>query len=156
MDIAEREYFFWLKIDRNGPVSNYSRDLGPCWIWKGCSQQGYGATSWFGKNISAYKLAYCLFRGPVPHGFELDHLCRVRRCCCPWHLEIVTHSINGKRSWRAIKPTCLYGHPYSGSNLFVNKHGHRFCRTCRAGAERARRNVKLFKETAICCDSLPT
>ena len=32
--------------------------------------------------------------GPVPEGFELDHICRQRDCMNPEHLELVTHQEN--------------------------------------------------------------
>jgi len=35
--------------------------------------------------------------GPVPDGFELDHLCRNRGCVNPAHLEKVTHEENVRR-----------------------------------------------------------
>jgi len=42
---------------------------------------------------------YEYFKGPVPDGLELDHLCRVRSCCNPDHLEPVTHKENIRRGF---------------------------------------------------------
>jgi hypothetical protein len=36
--------------------------------------------------------------GPVPVGLELDHLCEVRRCVNPAHLQPVTRTENVRRS----------------------------------------------------------
>lgn len=39
--------------------------------------------------------------GPVPPGLDLDHLCRIRRCINPDHLEPVTNAVNSRRGARA-------------------------------------------------------
>jgi len=52
-----------------------------------------------GRKVSwgAYKTAYLHFIGPIPEGLHLDHLCRVRCCVNPWHLEPVTCAENTRR-----------------------------------------------------------
>jgi len=67
-----------------------------CWLWTGSrSRDGYGkfepATSVFYK---AHRFAYETVVGPIPEGLTLDHLCRVRRCVNPDHLEPVTNQEN--------------------------------------------------------------
>jgi hypothetical protein len=63
-----------------------------CWIWSGnLNGGGYGD---YGK---IYKMKY----GEVPEGLELDHLCRVRSCVNPDHLEPVTRQENSRRGARA-------------------------------------------------------
>lgn len=50
--------------------------------------------------VYAHRAAYEALRGPIPEDRVLDHLCRVRRCYNPWHLEIVTIGENVRRGER--------------------------------------------------------
>src|SRR5436190_23461888 len=62
-----------------------------CWIFTGNSDQnGYGMTCLNGKMGRAHRLIYEFLVGPIPPGLTLDHLCRVRRCVNPRHVEPVT------------------------------------------------------------------
>ncbi len=62
--------------------------------------------------------------GQIPSGLTLDHLCRVRNCVNPAHLEPVTHRENtlrgdGVTAINARKTSCHRGHPFAGENLYV-------------------------------------
>ena len=112
----------------------------PCWVWQlGQVGAGYGGEWDNGRRrmVSAHILAYERAFGPVPAGLELDHLCHVRLCINPDHLEAVTHAENVARSdyksssFNAKKTHCPKGHPYAGANLYVEKSGTRRCRECR-------------------------
>lgn len=72
----------------------------PCWLWRHAGGVGYGTARVGGRTVNAHRLAYEAFVGPVPEGLELDHLCRVRRCVNPNHLEPVTRSENMRRGSR--------------------------------------------------------
>lgn len=112
-----------------------------CMLWlSSINQFGYGRAS-IGPNrrVVAHKLAYEFVYGQVPDGLELDHLCRVRCCINPAHLEPVTKIVNVRRgiaglkhkARQAAKSCCPRGHPYSGDNLFVRQRtGYRECREC--------------------------
>jgi HNH endonuclease len=71
----------------------------PCHVWQGfCNDDGYGMVSVGGRRLSStHRVAYEREHGRVPDGLELDHLCRVRACCNPDHLEPVTHAENMRR-----------------------------------------------------------
>jgi hypothetical protein len=110
-----------------------------CLLWMGMvNQYGYGRVKIGGQRTVAHRAAYELACGPVPDGLELDHLCRVRCCINPAHLEPVTHRENGRRGVagqhhadrQAAKTHCPEGHPYSGANLFLRRNGYRECRAC--------------------------
>ena len=49
------------------------------------------------KTRFAHIVAYEVAKGPIPHGMEIDHKCRMRCCVNPDHLEAVTGSINVQR-----------------------------------------------------------
>ena len=78
------------------------RDTGygtPCWVWlKTVNDQGYGVTFRDRDYRAAHVAYYERVVGAVPDGLELDHLCRVRPCVNPTHLEPVTHKENMVRA----------------------------------------------------------
>jgi len=108
-----------------------------CWIWTAWLSDGYGLIKNDGRTIIAHRLAYELYKGPIPDGLELDHLCRNRCCVNPDHLEPVTRQANilrgmGLCAENAKKTHCSNGHPYDEKNTYVRKRvsGGRACRTC--------------------------
>lgn len=109
-----------------------------CWLWQGpTNDKGYGVTNYNKIHTKAHQLTYRLQIGPVPEGLELDHTCRVRKCCNPLHMEAITHAENVKRgllhtvSGNKPKPTsCPKGHPYEGYNLYFDPKGGMRCRQC--------------------------
>ncbi len=123
----------WLKFIR--PVES------GCWLWTGyISSNGYGKMTIGKTRPNAHIVGYKLYRGPVPDDLELDHLCRVRACVNPDHLEAVTHRENVLRgigiTARQTKRThCPQGHPYDT----INKAGARRCKTCKRDQMRAHR-----------------
>ena len=116
-----------------------------CWLWTASlNRDGYG-NFWDGvKYLRAHQFSYLTAYGPVPDGMEIDHLCGVRACVNPAHLEAVPHIVNCRRgqvgpSARARKLAvthCPRGHSYAGDNLYLTPKGHRHCRTCRRNALR--------------------
>ena len=69
-----------------------------CWIWRGkIAKTGYGVFC----QHNSHRRSYQLFVGEVPAGLSLDHLCRVRSCCNPFHLEPVTLQENLRRGREA-------------------------------------------------------
>lgn len=113
------------------------RKTDTCWLWIGpLDAAGYGSVS-FADTSSAHRMAWVLSRGKIPDGLELDHLCRVRRCVNPEHLEPVTHAENMRRAapFRLPPPrqlVCVRGHLLAEGNLLRRKAraGHRECLTC--------------------------
>jgi hypothetical protein len=78
------------------------RDKGyitPCWIWLGrIKKDGYGQQDIEGKGKYAHIVMYIMHKADIPGGLELDHLCKIKCCVNPDHLEPVTHSENIRRS----------------------------------------------------------
>lgn len=117
-----------------------------CWVWTGTlTQRGYGMFSVGRRMVPAHRWHYEYHHGEVPKSLEIDHLCRVRHCVNPAHLEPVTPAENRARSPLAPerKTHCPYGHPYDEANTYVNPRGSRECRTCNTTAgRRARRAIR--------------
>lgn len=104
-----------------------------CWLWIGAAlKTGYGRIRIHYKEYKAHRLTYELYKGPIPHGLVLDHLCRTPGCCNPDHLEPVTNKENARRGlYGVLKTHCAKGHPLSGPNL-LRWRNLRLCRECRS------------------------
>ena len=121
------------------------RERGACWVWRGGTGSGYGRFRSGGRNVGAHRYSWTLFKGPIPDGLQLDHLCRNRLCVNPDHLEPVTPHVNQKRMAAANPRTeCKRGHGFSEENTYVHaKTGFRQCRTCNAERVRVARGQPL-------------
>ena len=110
-----------------------------CWLWTAAlGADGYGrigvGSALDGSRAVAlvHRLAYEDLVGPIPDGLHIDHLCRVRACVNPLHLEPVTLAENNRRAQAAAIPPahCPNGHEYAAEN--TGRRGTaRFCRTCK-------------------------
>lgn len=117
-----------------------------CWLWCGrVGQNGYAEFNLGGGKKLAHRVFYEHAIGRVPEGLELDHLCRVRHCVNPHHLEPVTHAENVRRGLKGILATaCKYGHAHTEENIRLSR-GRRVCRACEA---RRQREYKVRKVAA--------
>jgi len=114
-----------------------------CWEWTGHKyRNGYGKINKkkFGQ-WRVHRITYTLLVGEIPAGLVLDHLCRVRHCANPAHLEPVTDRENLNRGFATIT-TCPQGHEYTPENTYLKPAtGTRECRRCRA-AQRLKYKAK--------------
>jgi hypothetical protein len=110
-----------------------------CWVYGGYLNPatGYGQV---GKHSTVHRVMWEHENGPIPSGLHIDHLCRVRACCKPAHLEPVTPRENTLRG-PGSKATCKHGHPYTPENTLRQTTGRRYCRTCRLKRNRNRRKA---------------
>lgn len=106
----------------------------PCWIWQGqlLKPSRYPV---FGRRGLAHRVSYRHFKGEIPDGKEIDHLCSQRECVNPVHLEAVTHKENTMRgrtltAANAAKTHCVRGHEFTQENTRIIKGGTRECRIC--------------------------
>lgn len=108
-------------IDENG-----------CWRWKGrIGRYGYGLYT--GNN--AHRVLFKYYHNEVFPELDVDHLCRVRDCVNPKHLEAIPHRENLLRSpftlaGKASRTThCPQDHPYNEKNTRLID-GRRYCKKC--------------------------
>lgn len=143
-----------------------------CWLWRGATiPSGYALVKLpSGEQPPVHRFVYEYFRGPIPEGLQIDHLCRVRHCCNPWHLEPVSarenvrRGVNARRGGsgsiaedpcavaalsaepdpRYSKRTmyCPRGHAYSAENTRVTRDGQKHCRACARARGRAHTEKK--------------
>lgn len=109
-----------------------------CWLWTGATGAGgYGLLTFEQQSLRAHRHVYELLVGAIPADLELDHLCRVKPCVRPSHLEPVTHAENTRRHFHQATH-CVNGHEWTPENTRWRKNriASRECRAC--GRERAR------------------
>lgn len=119
------------------------RNENGCWLWTGpVMTSGYGYTSYRGRKEGAHRLSYRLFVGDIGLGLQTDHLCQIKLCVNPEHLEIVTQAENLRRrvpNQHARKTHCLRGHELIPENLLpVRSRRTRQCRLCAQERDKAR------------------
>src|SRR4051812_42846587 len=122
-----------------------------CWEWVASrDRHGYGRITVDGKRALSHRVSFELVEGLIPEGLQLDHLCRVRHCINPGHLEPVTNRENQLRSpahfiaLNARKTHCDNGHEYTAENTRYRNNGWRECRKC--WADQAKRHYWRKKE----------
>jgi len=114
-------------VDKGGSTS--------CWLWTGyVNPNGYGMVGGLGRTTYAHRLAYERWRGPLASGMVVDHVCRIRHCTNPDHLEAVTNRENilrgvGATAVNARKTHCKRGHEFTPENTWTYQ-GMRRCRAC--------------------------
>lgn len=140
-------------------AANFEVDGNGCWLWTGgLTNPGYARMSWKQDGVTnipgAHRVILHALGQPVPQGMVVDHLCRVRHCINPDHLEVVTQRENVMRSpiapgaLNAAKTHCAQGHPYTPENTYVWVHTTRstttrICKTCNHDYYVRRRDARM-------------
>jgi|688.fasta_scaffold719347_2 hypothetical protein len=77
-----------------------------CWIFEGNGEGsgksakqgcGYGQIWFNNKKQMAHRYSYEYYKEKIPAGIQIDHMCRVKKCVNPAHLQLVTQDENMRR-----------------------------------------------------------
>lgn len=135
---------FWSKVDKTET----------CWLWTGSRDAaGYGRVRFDGRLWGAHRVSHMLFLGPIPDGLEVGHLCAVRACVRPDHLQAMTHAENHAMvplsAFSHPKDVCKYGHPLEGENVRITANGRK-CVLCarRRGREQYAKHRERYVQQA--------
>lgn len=114
-----------------------------CWVWTGPrDRKGYGRIKVGRRETGTHRAAWLAYRGDIPEGLVIDHLCRVRACANPWHMELVTIRVNteraiytnpsGKQPGRPRGRACINGHAFAehGAERRRGKSTVQICLIC--------------------------
>lgn len=112
----------------------------PCWMWTGANRpNGYGISGLYDREtkkqtvMSSHVVVYLLLVGDYDRTLQLDHLCEVRACCNPEHLEPVTAAENLRRAFgRKSVDHCKYGHDLRVTGKRASNGRGRRCSVCHA------------------------
>lgn len=137
-----------------------------CWIWKSFgSPFVYPRVCWNRKDIAAHIVVCSEIQGVTTQGFEVDHLCRNRRCVRPSHLEVVTKQVNNYRSnsgsaCNVRKTHCKNGHLLITKNIYespyISKQGKRICKICNRAWKREKYKLTHCTSAAPHVEAVPT
>lgn len=131
-----------------------------CWMWLGSvTLEDYGRFNNSPYSTLAHRFSYEYTHGLVPKDLHLDHLCRIRRCVNPAHLEPVTPKENRQRTANILprKTYCKRGHLLKGQNIGFYQarktrpiRSDRYCKPCntlRSHINRVKRRTALARLT---------
>lgn len=139
---------------------------GFCWHWRGSlNENGYGMSYLGGGRQLAHRRMYELLVGPIPEGLTLDHLCRIRFCVNPDHLEPVTllenlarakrfrnlaHTHTRAHKAKRLAGHCRKGHELTPDNVLLSARPsgivRKKCKACQHAAQEAHRRNKGLPE----------
>lgn len=141
------------KIDNEKTLARFLSKVqftNTCWLWTSNKRGGYGLFKIGTRQASAHRWFYEQIVAPIALGLTIDHLCRVRNCVNPDHLEPVSNKENSLRgvgacAQNARKTHCKRGHEFTSENTYI-RNNQRTCRTCRTirGTEWMRQFRKRF------------
>ena len=134
---------FWTRVNKTDS----------CWLWLPKKERnGYGRVRVNNKRLGVHVVSYLLTGKNIPNGMVIDHLCRVRHCVNPQHLEVVTRGENvlrgnGVTAQHAKQTHCKRGHPFNNANTLRIKNG-RDCKSCNRIRQKEYMDRKSLREVS--------
>mgnify|MGYP002357590244 CR=1 FL=1 len=143
----------WARIESSSTASG-----GGCRIWSGSlDHSGYGKIKVLVdgriRQTGAHRAAWLSIRGDIPASLQIDHLCRVRACVNPDHMELVTNQMNSQRadhSGKAGRSGKRRGSPLHSCGTHGREDGYEWtgrsgytrwvCRPCRREISRRQKS----------------
>ena len=133
--------YFWSRVERAS--SN------ECWLWVGPKNRDGYSCPYLGRigktphKTFGHRAVWRMLRGEIPDRMTIDHLCLVKHCVNPDHMQIVTNESNvelgavvqGERSTE-----CRRGHPRTPENTHYMKN-QRTCAVCRRESAQAKYQI---------------
>lgn len=135
----------------------------PCWPSTSRASHGYGVVMIDGETKYRHRVSYQLHVGPIPRGWEVDHVCHSAAveagtceggacvhtgCWNPAHLETVTSAENSARGNHPLfaiarSNRCRRDHDLTDpAYVYTRPDGRRRCRRCQLDGQKARRSSK--------------
>ena len=132
---ATIEKAFWLRAQqRRG-----------CWGWETKpNAMGYSVLGFQGQQLYAHRVSWEILNGPIPLGYDVDHICHNRdrsclggtscphrACVNPEHLRVVPRRENAHAGRNGPRKICTRGHRMTDDNSYwrPDEKG-RMCREC--------------------------
>lgn len=132
-----------------------------CWIWMGTvaksNRSEYGEIGRESSDVKngkhhmdkAHRVSYEIYKGAIPAGHEVDHICTNTLCVNPDHLQVVTSGKNKELAHlRRYGNACRKGHPLTLENTWLEKGKKKRCRQC--FSESHARSKQRKKEQFAC------
>lgn len=129
-----------LRSVRDRLLEGVEVDDNGCWLWQGyIRSDGYGQIGvrrddgqW--RMRAAHRVSYETFIGFLGD-LDVDHLCKVRHCIKPHHMDAVTRHENTRRgdsTWakQYREGRCENGHDLTLANALASAGNQKRCREC--------------------------
>ena len=119
-----------------------------CWEWTGNKDKdGYGVFFLLRRNRRAHRVSYYAYKGDIPKGFVVHHICKNPGCVNPNHLEVrsIYDNLMDSNNVGAInkrKKYCKNGHEFD-----VKYGKQRYCSICEK--EKGRRLREEWKKEPL-------
>jgi hypothetical protein len=135
---------FWARVRKEEPPgSHWYHENKP-------SSNCYVRVMFNGVIQPAHRVAWELVNGPIEEGLEIDHLCKVKTCINPEHLEPVSHAENMSRISKltTLKP-CKRGHPASRRKARNDTSYGSYCLDCLSENVRAWQQRQKLNQSVV-------